>query len=419
MTIAWLAAMAVALACAPAAVAAPGKLTLLGCQSSAAEAALNGCATLEGAGGLNAMAVSADGLSAYATRRGRLTGFARDPNSGALTFRDCVSSTVASPCDHVPLLGGDLSELVVTRDGRDLYVAGSGHTLNGFRLDAGGALTHSWCEYSAYGAEGDLPDCAVGDFDETLQLAASEDGLSVFMADRICTDNTGDCAFGVIAYLRNVETGRLLAAGRTRWTMNGGGPFAIDRGGQTLYQLDRRSDRISVHNSVKPTWGMRPIQCLSPDRTRPCDRIRAIAKASELAVAPGGRHVLAVIRAGGEPSFVLMRRGAGGRLRLGRVIRPLRRSPIDAIGSLRFSEDGRSLYALARANKTMLLVRFRVRRKSGTVAFAECISPARLRKCSVEPRLDGLRSFFLGGGLVYASTGSDESGSGTLMRFRP
>ena len=97
--------------------------------------------------------------------------------------------------------------------------------------------------------------------------------------------------------------------------------------------------------------------------------------------------------------------------------RRARRSPgarSSKVDQLRFSPDGRSLYAAADEAGGALL-RFTLRRKLDTLRLAQCLTSSPHRGCNQVPQLDGLSHIALTGGWVY---GVATGGGGTLVRFR-
>jgi DNA-binding beta-propeller fold protein YncE len=109
-----------------------GDLTFAGCvrDQDAAEAA--GCVL---AGRLKrpaAVAASADGKTVYVLSTGlqfspgrpSISVFAREPETGALRFTSCIGDD--RRCVNVPALDGGASDIVVSKDGRSVYVTTGG-----------------------------------------------------------------------------------------------------------------------------------------------------------------------------------------------------------------------------------------------------------------------------------------------------
>lgn len=437
-----LSAIAVALTLAPSAQAAPGKLVFDGCQSSAAGPPIAGCSQLQGLSYTGAVAFSADGRSAYASFPDGISGFDRHPVTGELTFGQCLNAAGTPPCAQLPGalqtpgFLGTTADMVVTQDGTSLYAAGGGAnagegrpTLLAFqRNPASGQLTFVSCNHSSYGAEGDLPSCAVGNFQEARQVESSLDGRAIYLLDWGCADNTGDCFADVVAYERNPQTSVLTAMDRSDPATSGLGPFAVSRGAGNVYQLDSKSGAISVFKRIGAA-NLRFVQCLWPVR-RPGLLIRAhrcttrpsMGRAKALALSADGRTVVTAIGAeGGRAGLAVFHRAPNGKLGLRGVLGPVKGLGASLIGQLEFAANGRSLYAVAASGPGRFLARFKVNAKRGKIAFAQCLAGVARKGCAYVPQLRGLTEITLGGGLVYAAVADANvaAGPNALVRFRP
>jgi DNA-binding beta-propeller fold protein YncE len=178
--LALLAALAVA---APASAAPVGELTYAGCYTAIA----SGCAVTDIPKMADAsdVAVSGDGRNVYATSFGSdsITRFDRDPATGNLTRAGCITSGTGcgADVDGKPGLTGAVS-LAVSHDGLDVYVIGQTDkavvTLG--RDPATGALTYRGCVSFASG-------CGAGNenkagLDTPADVAVTPDGKQVFVA---------------------------------------------------------------------------------------------------------------------------------------------------------------------------------------------------------------------------------------------
>jgi hypothetical protein len=424
-------ALAIALALVPPAGATPGQLVFAGCQSSAADPPLASCSQLEGLERPAALAFSADGRSAYAGAPGRLLVFDRETGGGALSLVQCLTMAPDPGCTQATGLVGTITDIAVPRDGTSVYTASNANRLVGFSRDPlGGRLTWNSCLSSSYGAQGDLPNCPVGNFQETRQVEVSSDGRGVYLRDYGCADNTGDCFAGIASYERDPRTSALTRRDYSDPVTPGDGPFALSSHGGSLYELDSASGAISVFERIGAA-GLHGIQCLSPSRVRGCKQRPRMGRGSALALSPDGHLLITAIgsrhRAGRLGLFKRARNGklgfraclapAGTRAaRRGcRSLGPTRGFGLARIDQLEFSPDGRSLYAVTGQADGRALLRFKLRRERGTIVLAQCLTGSPRRGCTHVPQLDGLSRIALTGRFVY---GIAAAGGGTLVRFR-
>jgi hypothetical protein len=420
-------ALAIGLALASPAAAAPGQLVFAGCQSSATGPPVAGCTQLEDLDRPAALAFSADGRAAYAGVPGRLLVFDRDTAGGALSLAQCLASEAVAGCTPATGIIRTITDIAVPRDGTSVYTASNASRLLGFRRDpANGRLTWDSCLYSNYGAQGDLPNCPVGEFQETRQVEVSADGRGVYLRDYGCADNTGDCFASIASYERNPQTSALTPRDYTDPATAGDGPFAVSPHGGTLYELDSGLGAISVFKRIGAA-GLRWVQCLSPVRSQGCQQRSLMGRGAELALSPDGRRLITAIRSRrGAGRLGLFKRARNGKLafraclapagssttRRGcRSLGPRRGLGLGQIDQLEFSPEGRSLYAVTGG----ALLRFKLRGRRGTIGLAQCLTGSPRRGCTHVPQLEGLSRIALTGRFVYAIAAA---GGGTLVRFR-
>ncbi len=180
--------------------------------------------------GVNRIVISPDGTSLYASapKVSSVTEFQRDPASGQLVYRGCISGESrglgpGNPCRPTPTAqeaGFDsgiwlIERLAISRDGRSLYGAARGDdAIAGFSRDpATGALTYIEAEAG---------------FDEPTDLALSPSGRSLYVAAR------GDSA--IVRLARDPGSGVLSPSGcltANRESARPAGPcaLALGRGG--------------------------------------------------------------------------------------------------------------------------------------------------------------------------------------------
>ena len=389
-----------------------GKVALDGCQTSAVDPPAQGCSQLAGLDHPRAIAFSSDGRSAYASYPDGIAGFDRDPVTGSLSFAECFDRTGVAPCTQIPGIVGTAADIVVPRDGLSVYAAGGRRqTLIGFRRDSlTGRLTFASCEYSSYGAEGDLPGCPVGGFEEAHQIESSGDGRAIFLADRGCADNTGQCFAWVIVYARDPQTSWLTPSDSAAPRFDSLGPFVF--GGGTLFTLEAGHGALSAFRRTGPAT-FTFASCVTRVKARRCRTIRSMGQLSTLAISPNGRTLVA----GRVGRLAVFARGRTGKLRLRAAKRLFRRA---RVGQLEFSPDGRSLYAVVTVAGGSGLLRFRADPRRGKIAYAQCLTEVRLRGCSHLPSLHGLSEVAGRGRFLYATAlAAPTSGvPDALLRFR-
>jgi DNA-binding beta-propeller fold protein YncE len=301
-----------------------GALTQLpgsaGCISSAP---LDDCAVLPGTTA-QSVSVSPDARHVYVGGN-RLTLFARDPATGALTRHSCLSATPMPPCGSTPL-GLPLHAPVFTAAGRFAYalgehlrtgsIAADTEAILGFAVDPGtGTLT-------PLGAPGG---CETGY--SALASSCTLDPRLGADASRLAPSPTG-----TDLYLTTSPISYPLPAAY-------GTPF------QTLsLRLDQATGAMSSTGAA----------CLSSVRRPRCQLDRGLSAVGDLAPSPDGRRLYGVTDTG---VIAFVRRTATGALRrLGLVIRgcgnpfvkcPRPRQPINEPHQILTSPDGHFVYVVS------------------------------------------------------------------------
>ncbi|MGC1165282.1 MAG: hypothetical protein WA862_04170 [Solirubrobacterales bacterium] len=145
--------------------------------------------------------VNADGTNLYVAARGSdaISRFARDPQSGAISYLGCIGANTAAACSHIPgaTIGGTgtglngLYEIVLSPDGRNLYaVASADDSVARFAVDPTGKLSYGGCLTS----DSDVANCAElpgataegakTAADRAMSLTIAPDGRQVYVAGR-------------------------------------------------------------------------------------------------------------------------------------------------------------------------------------------------------------------------------------------
>jgi hypothetical protein len=414
-------ALAVALSVPSAASAAKGKVVFEGCQSSSQGPPTPGCSPLEGLSYTEAFAVSLDGRSAYASRPDGLNVFARDPSTGELSLVQCFDAQGDPPCGQAPGIRGAARDIAVPHDGLSVYVAGRDNTLVGFKRDlADGRLTFSSCRLSSYGGDPGVPDCPPGEFQEALQVEASRDGRSIYLATDGCADNTGDCFASIAVYVRDPLTSALVHSRSSDPATQRPGPIAVTPTTGTVYEVDSGFGTISVFKRIGNS-GLKRIQCLWPrkqEHAGPCKRVRKMGRARAIAVSPQGHSVVTAVypKRGGSWLTLFSRAGNGKLTFAQRLVDGRLRSADD----LRFTSDGRTLLAASGAGADSFLLRFTVNPRKNRITPAECLSSAKRKGCTQVPLLRGLRTLAAFNLQLYGVVAdpSVATGLNALVRFR-
>jgi VCBS repeat-containing protein len=211
---------------------ADGTLTEIGCfgpndYNTADDGAhTSACAkTAPGVNGAVGEALSPDGKWLYVAgiNDDAITWFSRDLSTGALTWAGCVQDAAYGPgtaeyqasCGRVTNLNA-ARWVAISPDGRNVYVANTGHSVSQFSRDqTTGALTSMGCikDVNNTGANsGGYDSASVANCSQTgsalwynREIVVSPDGTSVYS-----TDNFG---YGIAEFSRNPTTGALTEVG--------------------------------------------------------------------------------------------------------------------------------------------------------------------------------------------------------------
>jgi len=282
-----------------------GTLTPLDCIDDDESGPEAGCSTADGLNNPQSIAISPDGMSVYVAAVGddAIVRFDRDPDTGALTDRDCIddNDVVGDDCgqstDGLDGVGG----VAVSPDGESVYAASlSDDAIVRFdrdNVDDGGdpddlgELTPQGCmEDDDTGAD----DCAqsTDGLDGANAVAVSADGKSVYAA------GLGDDA--VTHLTRNTTTGALSATDgdcvddndtgddaclRNTNGLDGVQSLALSPDGKSLYAPGSTDDAV-VHLTRNTTSGALTPQGCVDDNDTGADTCDQSADGLEDAVSP-------------------------------------------------------------------------------------------------------------------------------------
>jgi DNA-binding beta-propeller fold protein YncE len=180
-----------------------GELTYTGCIGQ-----LSGCVPTtpaEAIDGPASIAISADGTSVYVASEnagGAVDEFQRDMSNGALKLEGCIGAGGCSPISGKPEAVRLADAVVISPDGKNVYVSGQGASISTFaRNTSGGELTFEGC----LGNDNECVQPSPLAINEPTSLAISPDGANVY---------AGNAANGVVDVLaRDTTTGALTFAG--------------------------------------------------------------------------------------------------------------------------------------------------------------------------------------------------------------
>jgi sugar lactone lactonase YvrE len=358
-----------------------------------------GCANGHGlAGGVDAVAVSPDGRSVYATTHSAIARFKRNRSTGKITQPSgrpgCVSENGSGPCaDGHGISTGGADSVAVTPDGKSVYVASyTANTVIRFnRNRATGAIQEPAGKGGCVSEDGSGP-CADGHaLSGVAWVAVSADGKSVYAASTISN--------AIVRFKRNAKTGAIREpAGRSGCVSEDGsgqcrdGHALLDpvwveasHDGNSVYVASLMSDAVARFKrnpktgAVSQPAGKRG--CISEDGGSGCTGGRALSGPFSLAVSERSVYVASsdsdalanlqrnrrtgVLRQPAGRSGCISDNGSG-RCRDGHAL-----SGADGVA---LSGDRKSLYA----SSTDAVVRLRRHRTSGVLSEppgrAACVS---------------------------------------------
>jgi DNA-binding beta-propeller fold protein YncE len=311
-------------------------------------AGADGCATATALDNPNAVVVSPDGRTVYATARNSnsIVAFARDLSTGALAQVGCWSATDAA-CTSASALGG-ADTVTISRDGTSVYVgAFTNSAVTVFaRNPATGTLVQTGC-LSADGAEGCT---AVPGLQNVEGITASPDGANVYAAAALSNS--------VFTFARSTSgaltpTG-CAGAGTPTCTparaLQGPNDLVVSPDGSALYVTSVLSNGMAIFTRGADgalTQATSAAACIAALPAAACSLGRGFSGPEGLAVSPDGRTVYTASFGGAIAVFDTTSRQPSGRAGCVTTRPSLlcqRGRALLGASSVEVSPDGRNVY---------------------------------------------------------------------------
>jgi DNA-binding beta-propeller fold protein YncE len=343
------------------------------------------------------------------------------PGGGGLKFTGCVASHGGGCGKSTAPLDGATS-VVVSRDGRSIYVSGfASGTVAGFERSGSGSIRPGACiaEVAVAGCATAPPGTLAG----AAGLALSPSGADLYVAaaeaDGVvrlsrgggklafgsCTGAAVDCrAPGVGSPAAKVSPGASAASARN--PLIGATALALGPGGSDLYVASLEAGTVSWLARAAD-GSLAPRGCLAFGRSLGCKSVpgASLVGADAIAVSPDGKNVYvasftsaAVVELRRRASGALVYRGCiaeGGADRC----RKLPKGSLSGAAGIAVSPTGDAVYV---ASQTGAVTSFR-RSPHGRLSFASCLADGGLGGCAKAPGtlLKGAT------GIAVAPNGSD------------
>jgi DNA-binding beta-propeller fold protein YncE len=272
--------------------------------------AVRTCTPARALGGASSIAITPDGKNAYvaAAESDAVAEFARNPDTGALSFIGCISDDgMDRTCAKGNALRGPLA-VVASPDGKHVYVAAAySDSVLTFRRDSqSGLLTQTGCVMDSAPRPGS---CVRGRaMGGVVALTLTRDGRTLFAA---ASDSNALVVFsrnpvgGTIKEVGCVsepydeyenEDGQARNDGCTHYRPMGypSGVAVTPDGNKVYVSVD---SGLTAFERDRVTGGLKPIGCLTyadtwdEDLLRKCGLASGVADASDVAVSPDSRNV--------------------------------------------------------------------------------------------------------------------------------
>lgn len=311
-----------------------------------------------GLGGAWMVRVSPDGANVYVTGGSddTITAFARDQETGALSFLDDVTDQdsygcLPSPCDGVVPLDG-AHDIVISPDGQFLYVSAvSSDAIVVFRRDIQGGLVTLGPIVTQIYQPGDA-----SLLNGPYGMALSPDGAYLYVG--------GYLSSTLLAFRRDASTGRLSAPPQ-RYGTSGpegapelGGVFrvAVSPDGAHLYATSWSPGNAVVAYTRNPATGQLTLIDAYKDGEGGVDGLNL---ASSVAVSADGRYVYTA-GFGDSAVTIFARDAATGELRQEQVVRRDGggQPPLAGARYLVEAPGGRHLYVTANTDNRVVMLPF-------------------------------------------------------------
>jgi DNA-binding beta-propeller fold protein YncE len=286
---------------------ASGRISEINCVSANGTSGLDGtkgaCADGDALGGASSVTVSPDGKFAYSTSYASsgVGIFARNPTTGALKQVGCVRSV--RTCTAARALGG-AAALTITPDGKNAYLAApDSDAVSEFARDADtGALSFIGCVSD----DGTDRMCVTGNALRGADaIVASPDGKNVYVAahdSNSVLTFARDSSTGLLT-----QAGCVMDTAPSRGScvrgraISGVVALTFTKDGRTLFAAAARSDALSVFARNPVSGTIKEVGCVSEppyEGDDGCVHARPLSYPTGVAVTPDGSRVYVSVESG-------------------------------------------------------------------------------------------------------------------------
>ena len=329
--------------------------------------------TITNMSGPHYVAVSPDGNNVYvaATASNAVVAFARDQETGRLTYLDSVkegdSTCIFVSCPAVTGLQGAYG-VVVSPDGRHVYATGAtDNAVVALYRSSDGGLNHTIVSFGTYANYIQTITRPSGqtDLDSPRGLAISPDGQNIYVAaysSNKLTTLKRNASDGTLSYVGSIADGALYAINPFRFVDGLSQVFsaAVSPDGNDVYAAGFNDDAIAAFRRDLTANGLLRYAGVYKDGSNGIDGLDG---AIGVAVSPDGAHLFA---AGDLDNAlaVFERDTTSGQLRFAQVVKrnpPTGSNPNPALGGahdVAVNPDGRAVYIPAYTDNRMVTLRF-------------------------------------------------------------